>query len=92
LLLVANEQRDAGLGGGEGEERFRGPVMTASLAIKYERPVPTPGVVLARVVLEGVEGGRSLLRGRWRMGRGGEGLCKGERGVCAVEGEVVSEI
>jgi hypothetical protein len=71
LLLVANEQRDAGLGGGEGEERFRGPVMTASLAITYERPVPTLGVVLARAVLEGWEGRKRLLRGRWRMGRGG---------------------
>jgi acyl-coenzyme A thioesterase PaaI-like protein len=76
FLLVANEVRDRALsvsGSAEneeiikrrrsGREKFKGPVMTASLAIRYERPVVTPGIVVARAVMDRVEGRKRFVRG-----------------------------
>ncbi len=56
--------------GGAGRESFRGPVMTASLAVRYERPVPTPGVVVARAVLGRVEGRKRFVTGTVEDGEG----------------------
>jgi len=44
--------------------------MTASLNVRHKRPVLTPGVVLARAVLEGVEGRKRFVTEYMEDGKG----------------------